>query len=39
MIDGIIAQLKAFNDATLRADMGDDLEAMAKLVKTYFHCG
>jgi glutamine synthetase len=39
MIDGIIAQLKAFNDATLRADMGDNLEAMAKLVKTYFHCG
>ena len=39
MIDGIIAQLKSFNDATLRADINGDLEAMAKLVKTYFHCG
>ena len=39
MIDGIIAQLKAYNDATLRADIGHDLAAMMELVKTYFHCG
>ena len=39
MIDGIIAQLKGYNDATLRADIGNDLVAMTELVRTYFHCG
>ena len=39
MIDGIIAQLKAFNDQTLRAEVTKSKSAMAKLVETYFHCG
>ncbi len=39
MIDGIIAQLRAFGDATLRADLAQNPEGMAALVKTYFYCG
>lgn len=39
MLDGIIKQLEAFNDTTLRADIAGDLDAIAKLVKEYFHCG
>ena len=39
MIDGIISQLKAFNDQTLRAEVMKSQAAMAQLVKTYFHCG
>ena len=39
MIDGIIAELKAFDDRTLRAKVTKNAKAMAELVKTYFHCG
>ncbi len=39
MIDGIIAQLKAFKDQSLRAEVTKSKTAMAKLVKTYFYCG
>lgn len=39
MIDGIIAQLRAFNDTTLRADIADKPEEILKLVEQYFHCG
>lgn len=39
MIDGIVAQLRAFNDRTLRADIQDKPEEIKKLVETYFHCG
>ena len=39
MIDGIIRDLKAFNDKTLRAKVSKSPKAMAELVKTYFHCG
>ena len=39
MIDGIIKELKAFNDRTLRAKVTKDAKAMAELVKTYFYCG
>ena len=39
MIDGIAKYLKAFNDSTLRADIGGNEEAILKLVETYFHCG
>ena len=39
MIDGIIAQLRAFNDTTLRADINSNHKAIKKLVDTYFHCG
>ncbi len=39
MIDGIVAQLKAFKDKSLRAEVMKSKSAMARLVKTYFHCG
>ncbi len=39
MIDGIIAKLRAFNDSTLRADIGGKQEEMLALVKRFFHCG
>ena len=39
MIDGIIAELKAFNDRTLRADIGNDQKKILALVESYFHCG
>jgi glutamine synthetase len=39
MIDGIIAQLRSFNDSTLRADISNNHKAIKKLVDTYFHCG
>ena len=38
MIDGIIAELKAFNDRTLRADIGNDQAKILELVEKYFHC-
>ena len=39
MIDGIIAQLRSYNDTTLRADISSSHKAIKKLVDTYFHCG
>ena len=39
MIDGILAQLRAFDDRALRAKVSKSPKAMAELVKTYFHCG
>ncbi|MGI6222354.1 MAG: glutamine synthetase family protein [Prevotella sp.] len=39
MIDSIIADLRSFNDRTLRADIANDPEAMEKLVKRFIHCG
>ena len=39
MIDGIIAQLKAFDDKTLRADISSYPDEILKLVTKYFHCG
>jgi glutamine synthetase len=39
MIDGIIRQLKSFNDKTLRADIEGDQEKVAQLVQRFFHCG
>lgn len=39
MIDGIISQLRAFNDSTLRKDIEDKPEEIQKLVNKYFHCG
>ena len=39
MIDGIIEQLRAFNDLTLRHDIENDHKAIKQLVDTYFHCG
>ena len=39
MIDGILKALRAFNDRTLREDIGNDREQMLALVHRYFHCG
>ena len=39
MIDGIINQLKTFNDRTLRQDIENNNEEIQKLVTQYFHCG
>ena len=39
MIDGIIAQLRAFDDVTLRKTIEKYPEEVLKLVSKYFHCG
>ena len=39
MIDGIIAQLRAFDDVTLRKNIEKYPEEIQKLVSKYFHCG
>ena len=39
MIDAILADLRGFNDRTLRADIANDPEAMEKLVRRFIHCG
>ena len=39
MIDGIIAQLRAFDDVTLRKNIEKYPEEILKLVSQYFHCG
>lgn len=39
MIDGIIAQLKSFNDSTLRTDIENNPKEVQELVTRYFHCG
>ena len=39
MIDGILKELRAFDDRTLRAKLSKSPKAMAEIVKTYFHCG
>ena len=39
MIDGIIKQLRAFADTTLRADTQNDKQKLQDLVNEYFHCG
>jgi glutamine synthetase len=39
MIDGIIAQLRAFDDERLRSEIEGYPEEIQKLVTQYFHCG
>lgn len=39
MIDGLIKNLKSFNDADLRKQIEGNSEEMLKLVERYFHCG
>ena len=39
MIDGIIEQLRAFDDKNLRKTIEDYPEEIQKLVTRYFHCG
>lgn len=39
MIDSIIANLRAYNDRTLRAEIAHNPEEIKQLVEQYFHCG
>ncbi len=39
MIDGIVRQLRAFDDRTLRSNVENYPEEIQKLVNRYFHCG
>ena len=39
MIDGIIKELRDYNDKTLRADIENKPEAQLELVQRFFHCG
>jgi glutamine synthetase len=39
LIDGILGQLRAFNDRTLRADIGKDAQKTLELVESFIHCG
>ena len=39
MIDGIIKQLRSYNDRTLRQEIEGKEMMMEKLVRQYFHCG
>ena len=39
LIDGIIRQLRAFGDRTLRADIGSDPKKTLELVESFIHCG
>ena len=39
MIDSIIANLRAYHDRCLRAEIAHNPEEIRKLVERYFHCG
>ena len=39
MIDGIISELKAFDDADLRNRVANEPELLQQMVERYFHCG
>ncbi|MBP5341074.1 MAG: glutamine synthetase [Bacteroidales bacterium] len=39
LIDGIIKELRAFDDRTLRAEIGKDSEKTLDLVERFLHCG
>ena len=39
MLDGIISNLRSYNDANLRRDLAGDPERTLALVQKYFHCG
>ena len=39
MIDGILKELRAFDDRTLRQDIAFDKDQVAQLVERHFHCG
>ena len=39
LIDGILRELRAFNDRTLRADIGNDPQKTLALVESFIHCG
>lgn len=39
LIDGILKELRSFNDRTLRADIGKDAQKTLELVESFIHCG
>jgi glutamine synthetase len=39
ILDGILSDLKSFNDRTLRKDISNDPAKIADLVNRYFYCG
>jgi glutamine synthetase len=39
IIDGIINDLKKFDDKNLRKDINDNKDKIMELVNKYFHCG
>ena len=39
LIDGILKQLRSYNDRTLRAEIGKDAEKTLQLVERFIHCG
>ncbi|MCQ2282041.1 MAG: glutamine synthetase family protein [Bacteroidales bacterium] len=39
LIDGILSQLRSYNDRTLRAEIGNDSQKILELVETFMHCG
>ena len=39
LIDGILKDLRSFNDRPLRAEIGNDSQKILELVETFIHCG
>ena len=39
LIDGILKDLRSFNDRTLRKDIGNDSQKILELVETFINCG
>ena len=39
LIDATIKELRAYNDRTLRRDIGNDTQKILELVETFMHCG
>ena len=39
LIDGILKELRSYNDRTLRAEIGNDPEKILSLVESFMHCG
>lgn len=39
LIDGILTSLRAFNDRSLRKDIGSDTQKVLELVETFINCG
>lgn len=39
MLDGLVAELKAFDDEGLKKEIFDNQDKMLQLVDNYFHCG
>lgn len=39
LIDGVLKDLRAYNDRTLRAEIGNDSQKILELVESFIHCG